>query len=235
MRIAQIAPLTESVPPKLYGGTERIVSYLTEELTALGHDVTLFASGDSVTSVTLEPMLPRALRFGGSLRDSFAPHMVMLEKVYRRAHEFDVLHVHLVYWPFSLFSRAPTPFLATLHGRLDQPAHPHGHRQRERTRCPLQQGLCGWSGSSAAITLNLCRESQYQRRSRSGAARRRQIRSAAVPARTSATAAPPPRAADARPGSPVPDPPRARAADATAPRFRSPRPPPSDRAPWRRR
>jgi glycosyltransferase involved in cell wall biosynthesis len=123
MRIAQIAPLTESVPPKLYGGTERIVSYLTEELTLLGHDVTLFASGDSVTSATLEPMAPCALRFDASLRDALAPHMVMLEKVYRRAHEFDVLHFHLDYWPFAQFSRCPTPFLTTLHGRLDLPEH----------------------------------------------------------------------------------------------------------------
>src|SRR5271154_6167661 len=113
MRIAQIAPLTESVPPKLYGGTERIVSYLTEELTLLGHDVTLFASGDSVTSATLEPMAPCALRFDASLRDPLAPHMVMLEKVYRRAQEFDVLHFHLDYWPFAQFSRNPTPFLTT--------------------------------------------------------------------------------------------------------------------------
>ena len=123
MRIAQIAPLTESVPPKLYGGTERIVSYLTEELIALGHDVTLFASGDSVTSAILEPMSPRALRFDPALRDPIAPHMAMLETVYRRAHEFDVLHCHLDYWTFSLFSRAMTPFLTTLHGRLDLPDH----------------------------------------------------------------------------------------------------------------
>jgi len=123
MRIAQIAPLTESVPPSLYGGTERIVSYLTEELTGLGHDVTLFASGDSVTSATLEPMAPRALRFDTSLRDAIAPHMVMLESVYRRANEFDILHFHLDYWSFSLFSRATTPFLTTLHGRLDLPEH----------------------------------------------------------------------------------------------------------------
>jgi len=123
MRIAQIAPLTESVPPKLYGGTERIVSYLTEELTSLGHDVTLFASGDSETSAKLEPMSQCALRFDPGLRDAIAPHMTMLEKVYRRAHEFDVLHFHLDYWSFSLFSRNPTPFLTTLHGRLDLPEH----------------------------------------------------------------------------------------------------------------
>jgi glycosyltransferase involved in cell wall biosynthesis len=121
MRIAQIAPLTEAVPPKLYGGTERIVSYLTEELVALGHDVTLFASGDSITSARLEPMCPRALRLDPAVRDPFAPLFAMMERVYRRASEFDVLHFHLDYWPFGLFSRQRVPFVTTLHGRLDLP------------------------------------------------------------------------------------------------------------------
>jgi glycosyltransferase involved in cell wall biosynthesis len=123
MHIAQIAPLTEAIPPKLYGGTERVVSWLTEELIALGHDVTLFASGDSVTSAKLEAMWPRALRLDGSVRDPNALHMMMLEKVYERAADFDVLHCHLDYYPFSLFSRQPTPFVTTLHGRLDLPEH----------------------------------------------------------------------------------------------------------------
>ena len=121
MRIAQIAPLTESVPPRLYGGTERVVSFLTEELVAMGHDVTLFASGDSKTSAELVPIWPTALRFDPGLRDAIAPHMMMLEQVCLRAHEFDILHCHLDYWPFSLFSRQPTPFITTLHGRLDLP------------------------------------------------------------------------------------------------------------------
>jgi glycosyltransferase involved in cell wall biosynthesis len=121
MRIAQIAPLTESVPPRLYGGTERVVSFLTEELVAMGHDVTLFASGDSQTSAQLVPVWPTALRFDAGLRDAIAPHMAMLEQVCLRAHEFDILHCHLDYWPFSLFSRQPTPFINTLHGRLDLP------------------------------------------------------------------------------------------------------------------
>jgi glycosyltransferase involved in cell wall biosynthesis len=121
MRIAQIAPLTESVPPRLYGGTERVVSFLTEQLVAMGHDVTLFASGDSRTSAELVSMWPCALRFDPSLRDAIAPHMLMLEQVCNRAHEFDVLHCHLDYWPFALFSRQATPFLTTLHGRLDLP------------------------------------------------------------------------------------------------------------------
>src|SRR6476659_2532461 len=123
MRIAQVAPLTEAVPPKLYGGTERVVHWLTEELVALGHDVTLFASGDSSTSGKLEAMWPRALRLDGSIRDPNALHMAMLERVRQRAEEFDFLHFHLDYYPFSLFSRQPTPFLTTLHGRLDLPEH----------------------------------------------------------------------------------------------------------------
>lgn len=121
MRIAQIAPLTESVPPRTYGGTERVVSYLTEELVAMGHDVTLFASGDSITSAKLEPGWPCALRFDEALRDAMAPFVLLMEKVYSNAHLFDVMHCHLDYWPFSLLSRQPTPYLTTLHGRLDLP------------------------------------------------------------------------------------------------------------------
>ena len=119
MRIAQIAPLHEAVPPKLYGGTERVVSFLTEELVAQGHDVTLFASGDSVTSATLESVWPRALRLDPAIRDPIAPHMLMMEAVRRRADEFDVMHFHMDYWPFSLFGRQRTPFVTTMHGRLD--------------------------------------------------------------------------------------------------------------------
>jgi glycosyltransferase involved in cell wall biosynthesis len=123
MRIAQVAPLTEAVPPKLYGGTERVVSWLTEELVALGHDVTLFASGDSRTSARLEATWPKALRLDGSVRDPNALHMLMLERVCQRMDEFDILHFHLDYYPFSLFSRSTTPFVTTLHGRLDLPEH----------------------------------------------------------------------------------------------------------------
>ncbi len=121
MRIAQIAPLHEAVPPKLYGGTERVVSFLTEELVALGHDVTLFASGDSVTSATLHASWPRALRLDPAIRDPIAPHMLLMEDVARMADEFDVLHFHMDYWPFSLFGRMTKPFVTTLHGRLDLP------------------------------------------------------------------------------------------------------------------
>src|SRR5262244_1857976 len=89
MHIAQIAPLTESIPPKLYGGTERVVSWLTEELIALGHEVTLFASGDSTTSAELDAIWPTALRFDPTIRDPNALHMAMLERVCQRAPEFD--------------------------------------------------------------------------------------------------------------------------------------------------
>jgi glycosyltransferase involved in cell wall biosynthesis len=121
MRIAQIAPLHEAVPPKLYGGTERVVSFLTEELVGLGHEVTLFASGDSRTSARLQSVWPRALRLDPGVRDTVAPHFLMLEEVRRQAAEFDVLHFHLDYWSFPLFTRQSTPFVTTLHGRLDLP------------------------------------------------------------------------------------------------------------------
>jgi glycosyltransferase involved in cell wall biosynthesis len=121
VRIAHVAPLAEAVPPKLYGGTERVVSYLTEELVALGHDVTLFASGDSVTSATLRPMCRQALRLDRAIRDRTAPHHLMLERVAQAASEFDVIHLHLDHLPFPLFRRVSTPCLTTLHGRLDLP------------------------------------------------------------------------------------------------------------------
>jgi len=121
MRIAQISPLFEAVPPKLYGGTERVVYALTEELVAMGHDVTLFASGDSITSATLAPMRDKALRLDPKVVDWIAIYMRMMELIRRRAHEFDVLHFHTDYFPLSLFSRQDTPFLTTLHGRLDIP------------------------------------------------------------------------------------------------------------------
>src|SRR6195256_7048718 len=119
MRIAQISPLFEAVPPKLYGGTERVVYSLTEELVAMGHDVTLFASGDSVTSATLAPMREQAIRLDPSVKDPIALHYRMIEQVYRRKDEFDVLHSHLDYFPLALLTRQNVPFLTTLHGRLD--------------------------------------------------------------------------------------------------------------------
>jgi glycosyltransferase involved in cell wall biosynthesis len=121
MKIAQVAPLMEAVPPKFYGGTERVVSYLTEQLVELGHEVTLFASGDSETTATLVPVWPCALRLDNSMRDYLAPHIVMLEQVARRADEFDIIHLHTDYLGYPILRRTTTPFLTTLHGRLDLP------------------------------------------------------------------------------------------------------------------
>jgi glycosyltransferase involved in cell wall biosynthesis len=121
VRIAQVAPLYESVPPKTYGGTERVVSYLTEELVQQGHDVTLFASGDSVTSANLISPCERSLRLDPSCADPLAGHLIMVEDVFRRAEEFDVVHFHIDYMHFPVSSRMNLPFVTTLHGRLDLP------------------------------------------------------------------------------------------------------------------
>ena len=121
MRIAQIAPLYESVPPKYYGGTERVVSYLVEELVAEGHDVTLFASGDSVTRARLVPVCPRSLRLDDQCVDQMAHLVLGLERVMQLAHEFDVLHFHADYFHYPLSRRAAYPHVTTLHGRLDTP------------------------------------------------------------------------------------------------------------------
>jgi glycosyltransferase involved in cell wall biosynthesis len=121
MRVAQIAPLYERVPPKLYGGTERVVSYLTEELVRQGHEVTLFASGDSITDAKLVPCCGTALRLNPAVRDSLPYHVVQLEKVRQRADEFDVLHFHNDFLHFPLFRGMAKRTLTTLHGRLDLP------------------------------------------------------------------------------------------------------------------
>ncbi|MDB5562511.1 MAG: rfaG [Hyphomicrobiales bacterium] len=121
MKIAQVAPLFERVPPKLYGGTERVVSYLTEELVRAGHDVTLFASGDSITAAELVPCSETALRLNPEVRDGFPYHVLMLEKVLQRADEFDVLHFHTELLHFPLIRALGHPAVTTLHGRLDQP------------------------------------------------------------------------------------------------------------------
>ena len=121
MRIAQVAPLYESVPPKYYGGTERVVSYLTEELVKQGHDVTLFASGDSVTSAKLVPCSPRSLRLDRHCIDQLAHHILMLERVFERADEFDIVHFHIDYLHFPLSRRYLNTQITTLHGRLDIP------------------------------------------------------------------------------------------------------------------
>jgi glycosyltransferase involved in cell wall biosynthesis len=119
MKIAQIAPLIESVPPRLYGGTERVVSYLTEELVTQGHEVTLFASGDSITAANLVPCCTRALRLDAAVSDVVPYYMLMLDKVRSHAAEFDVLHFHIDHFHFPIFRHLPIPSLTTLHGRQD--------------------------------------------------------------------------------------------------------------------
>jgi glycosyltransferase involved in cell wall biosynthesis len=124
VRIAQVAPLAESVPPRLYGGTERVVAWLTDELIELGHDVTLFASGDSVTRAALVPVWPRALRLGRPRADPAAAQAALLEAVAQRAANFDVIHCHLDWLHLPLFTRLGVPFVTTLHNRLDTPNLP---------------------------------------------------------------------------------------------------------------
>jgi glycosyltransferase involved in cell wall biosynthesis len=121
MRIAQIAPLMESVPPRLYGGSERIVSYLTDELVRIGHDVTLFASGDSVCLADLVPCARTALRLDARVRDPIPYYMLMLDRVRERADEFDVLHFHIDQFHFPMFRPIAQRTVTTLHGRQDLP------------------------------------------------------------------------------------------------------------------
>jgi len=121
MRIAQVAPLYESVPPKLYGGTERVVSYLTEELVQQGHEVTLFASGDSITRARLVPLRPAAIRLDPGCVDQLAHHFLMLERVFKESEEFDIIHFHVDYLHFPFSRRHGNPNVTTLHGRLDIP------------------------------------------------------------------------------------------------------------------
>jgi glycosyltransferase involved in cell wall biosynthesis len=132
MKIAQIAPLMESVPPRLYGGTERIVSYLTEELVRLGHKVTLFASGDSVSRANLVPCVPTALRLDANVRDVIPYYMLMLDRVRELADEFDILHFHIDQFHFPLFRPIAHRTVTTLHGRQDL------HDLK-----PLYVGFCG--------------------------------------------------------------------------------------------
>ncbi len=155
MRIAQIAPLAERCPPLFYGGTERIVSFLTEELVAQGHEVTLFASGDSVTSAKLVPCAPKALRLDPGVRDPLAYHFSMLEEVRRRAHDFDVLHFHIDYLHFPMSRDFVNRTVTTLHGRLDMPdVHPlfaaYSHVPlasiSQFQRKPMPPGL-NWAGN----------------------------------------------------------------------------------------
>ena len=131
MKIAQIAPLYESCPPRFYGGTERVVSYVTEELVRLGHEVTLFASGDSYTSASLAAGCEMALRLDDRCGDPLVHHLIMLDRVRRRADEFDILHFHTDYLHFPLFADRWEKTLTTLHGRLDMPDLPVMMREYE--------------------------------------------------------------------------------------------------------
>lgn len=121
LRIAQVSPLFESVPPKYYGGTERVVSYLTEELVRQGHEVTLFASGDSVTRAKLVAPCRRSLRLDKNCMDQMAHHILMLEMLFKDTERFDIIHFHIDYLHFPLCRRQKTPHVTTLHGRLDIP------------------------------------------------------------------------------------------------------------------
>ncbi len=121
MKIAQVAPLYESVPPKYYGGTERVVSYITEELVAMGHEVTLYASGDSTTKARLRPICHRALRLDKHSIDPVADHIYLAERVFQESGEYDIIHSHIDYIPYPIYRRMKTPHVTTLHGRLDIP------------------------------------------------------------------------------------------------------------------
>jgi glycosyltransferase involved in cell wall biosynthesis len=121
MKIGQIAPLIESVPPRFYGGTERIVSYLTEELVRMGHEVTLFASGDSITSAQLVGCVPTAIRLDANIHDPIPYYMLMLDRVRDAAEDFDILHFHIDQFHFPLFKSMANRTVTTLHGRQDIP------------------------------------------------------------------------------------------------------------------
>jgi glycosyltransferase involved in cell wall biosynthesis len=124
MRIAQVAPLAESVPPKLYGGTERVVAWLTDELIAMGHEVTLFASGDSRTRASLVPIVPRAIRLNKPRPDPFPAYAALLDALAEAAQRFDIVHCHIDWLHFPLLARLDVPNLTTFHNRLDTPDLP---------------------------------------------------------------------------------------------------------------
>lgn len=157
MRIAQVAPLYEAVPPKLYGGTERVVSLLTEELVRRGHEVTLFASGDSVTSARLAAVTERALRLDASSRDLLAADTIrQLDLVFGNARDFDVIHCHVDYLAYPFAGLVATPTLHTVHGRLDLPYLTPIYRQfkhvplvsiSDAQRAPLADIGVNWAGT----------------------------------------------------------------------------------------
>jgi glycosyltransferase involved in cell wall biosynthesis len=154
MRIAQLAPLAESVPPKFYGGTERVVAWLVDELVELGHEVTLFASGDSRTRGNLHPVWPYALRLARQRPDPNAVTALLLEAISGRAKDFDVIHAHIDWLHLPVLGRLGVPFLTTMHGRLDLPGLPAVVRNfakasfvsiSDHQRLPLPDA--NWSGT----------------------------------------------------------------------------------------
>jgi glycosyltransferase involved in cell wall biosynthesis len=167
MRIAQIAPLAESVPPKLYGGTERVVAWLVDELVELGHAVTLFASGDSRTRGRLHPVWPNALRLGQQRTDPMAATALLLEAISKQAKDFDVIHAHIDWLHLPLLSQLGVPFLTTMHGRLDLPGLPLLIREfpeasfvsiSDNQRLPLPDA--NWCGTvQHGLPINLFRPS----------------------------------------------------------------------------
>ena len=162
MRIAQVSPLWESVPPKLYGGTERIVSYLTEELVRLGHDVTLFASGDSVTTARLEAICPHALRLNTGIFNRDAPMTMLMEQALGRPGDFDIIHSHLDFQGFPLARRNTIPTVTTFHGRLDLPElQPVFHEYAEMPMVSIsnaQRKPVSWANWQATVHHGLPRD-----------------------------------------------------------------------------
>ena len=165
MRIAQVAPLVESVPPKHYGGTERIVSYLTEELVRAGHEVTLFGSGDSVTSARLIAPCRRSLRKNERCKDPVAREVILIDHVVEHAPEFDLIHFHTGYLHFAISHHLPVPHVTTLHGRLDIPdLAPLYQRFRDVSVISIsnaQRAPLAWANWQATVYHGL-RKTQFQ-------------------------------------------------------------------------
>jgi len=163
MRIAQVAPLYESVPPKLYGGTERVVSWLTEELIRLGHDVTLFASGDSLTAARLVPACKKALRLDPTCVDQLAHHVIVLDQVFSEKENFDVVHFHVDYLHFPFSRRQQIAHVTTLHGRLDlsdlQPLYRHFRDMPVISISDSQRKPLPWANWQGTIHHGLPRDS----------------------------------------------------------------------------
>jgi glycosyltransferase involved in cell wall biosynthesis len=155
VRIAQVSPLFESVPPQYYGGTERVVSYLTDELVRRGHDVTLYASGDSVTKARLVPVCRRSLRLDRNCVDQLAHHIRMLELVAQDAAEYDLIHYHVDYLHFPLARRLGLPHVTTLHGRLDipdlRPLHREFHDMPVVSISNAQREPLAWANWQATV------------------------------------------------------------------------------------